>query len=58
MINAKMESFKRFFNQGIWGNEELNYLKNKGLISDTEIKEIALKPRTMTQDPRVGGLQY
>ncbi len=58
MINAKMESFKRFFNQGIWGNEELNYLKNKGLISDTEIKEIALKPRTMTQDPRVGRLQY
>lgn len=57
-VNMKIEGFKRFFNQGIWNKEDLEYLKNKGLISDKELKEITIKPRTMRQDPRVGNLRY
>ena len=57
-VNMKIEAFKRFVNQGIWGKEDLEYLKNKGLISDKELKDIMIKPRTMSQDPRVGNLEY
>ncbi len=57
-VNMKLESFKRFYNQGIWGEKELEYLKNKGMITSKELKELMIKPKTIRQDPRVGNLQY
>lgn len=56
--NMKVDSFKRFFNQGIWSVKEIEYLKAKGLITDAEMHEIINQPTTMSQDPRVNALQY
>lgn len=58
MNNMKIDSFRRFFNLGIWDKTDLEYLKSKGVIKDKDVKEITIKPRTLSNDPRVGGLQY
>ena len=39
-VNMKIESFKRFFNLGIYDENDLEYLKNKEVITSKELKEI------------------
>ena len=57
-VNMKIESFKRFFNEGIYNENDLEYLKNKEVITSKELKEIKVRPRTMRMDERTGNLQY
>ena len=57
-VNMKIESFKRFFNLGIYDENDLEYLKNKEVITSKELKEIKVRPRTMRMDARTGNLQY
>lgn len=56
-INNKIETFKKYYNQGIYNQETLEYLKSKNLLTEEEVRAILFQPKAVADD-RIVELEY
>ena len=56
--NMKLNAYKGFFRNGIWSIDDIEYLKNKEIITEEEYNEITATPATYTMDTRIVKTPY
>ena len=56
--NMKLNAYKGFFRNGIWSINDIEYLKNKEIITEEEYNEITATPATYTMDTRIVKTPY
>lgn len=54
----KIEAYRNFYHKGIWDDSILEYLKDKKNITQEELNQIKIKPRSFIEDPRITKNEY